>query len=261
MTTTGLELFLWAAGLLVNGALLCVLLLRGRAAHFPWFTTLIVGNVLRSPILFYVRNYGSVRAYFLSYWTLAILCDVVVQSGVVYELATHVFRPLGRWAADTRRGMGWLVLISFAVAGLLTWLATPVSDAWQEAVVVKGSFFFTTLMSELFVGMVSLSVTAGLPWRTHVARIAQGLGVYSLLDIAIEAAHTLYGAQYRTHTDVLLSDTRKLLYLGSVVYWIFALWQDAPEPRELPAEVRKHLRELQTRLTYDLYTLRGGKKL
>ncbi len=255
-----LESLLWAAGFFGNFVLIAVLLGRHRARHFPAFTAFLVGSVVRSLILMYLTRHYSAHAYFLVFWFLAILVDVVLELAVVYEIATHVFRPLGHWAPDTRRGMTLLIAGSLVTAGLLAWLATPVSSHWQESIVVKGSFFFDLLMSELFIGMVLLSVTVGLPWRTHVARIAQALGAYSLLDLVLEACHSLYGGDYQAGVELKLTYLRKCAYLICVAYWGITLWRSAPAPRELPAEARKQLRALQAKLAYDLYTLRGGRR-
>lgn len=259
MTVSGPDRLFWAAGLLGHVVLLAVLFARGRARQFPVFTALIAASVLRTVVLFFARG-SAVHTYFSLYWTLAIIIDVLLQSAVVYEMATHVFRPLGRWAPDARRGMTWLVVSSLVLAGLLAALAAPANTRTPEKWVARGSFFSSAVMSELFVGMVVLSVTVGLPWRTHVARISHGLGAFSLFDVLIEAGHTLYGAAYHARADVILTHVRMLLYLGCLAYWIVTLWRDAPAPRELPPDVRKHLRGLQSRLAYDLYTLRSWRK-
>lgn len=46
-------------------------------------------------------------------------------------------------------------------------------------------------MSELFVGMLSLSVTVGLPWKSHTTRIACGLGIYSGICVLIETTKSV----------------------------------------------------------------------
>ena len=259
MPLNGLDLLLWAFGLLGHALLLGVLVIRRRAKEFPAFTAFIAANVLRTLLLATIRQSGSERAYFLAYVVTQVL-DVMLQFAVVYEVASHVFRPLGRWAPDIRRGI-WLISVgSLAVAGALSWLGTSVQANWRATLFIRLSFFSSTLMSELFVGMVFLSVTVGLPWRTHVARIAHGLGAYSLVDVAIEAAHTLHGSAYRNRVDATWTYFRMAVYLLCLLYWIVTLWRRAPEPRELPAEVRKHLRDLQGKLAYDLYTLRSWKK-
>ena len=57
----------------------------------------------------------------------------------------------------------------------------------------RGNLFAAALQSELFVAMMALSIDARLPWKTHVAKIAQGLGAYSLLGVLIETGHSYFG--------------------------------------------------------------------
>ncbi len=259
MPLSGIDLLFWVAGFVGHLLLLGVLFGRRRAAQFPIFTALIAFNIVRSPILFFVLDYGSVATYFRAYVLLGLL-DLLLQLGVVYEVAFHVFRPLGGWAPDVRRGLKWLIWGSLAVASALTWLAAPGSTKWQMAALLKGLFFSAALMSELFLGLVVLSVTVGLPWKTHVARIAHGLGVYSVLDVAIEAGTTLYSGAKQAGIQHALISTRFVVYLICVGYWIVTLWQEAPESRTLPPEVRKQLNGLQARLAYDLYTIRKWRR-
>ncbi len=259
MPLSGIDQLLWAAGLLGHAVLLGVLLGRRRAAQFPAFTALIAANVLRSVVLYAVRSRGTEQTYFATFLTGGIV-DAVLQFTVLYEIASHVFRPLGHWALDARKSMRLLIGGSLILATGLTALAAPSRFRWDFNVLTKVGFFSSTLLAELFVGMLVLSVTVGLPWRTHVARIAHGLGAYSIVDIAIEVGHTLYGAPYRAQVDEALTSARMLVYLACLVYWIVTLWQEAPQPRELPAEMRAHLRAWQANLADNLYTLRSWKK-
>jgi hypothetical protein len=259
MHLTGLDLVFWAAGFLGHIALLFVLWIRRRARVFPLFTALIAINVIRTSALYLVMHYGTKHAYFYAYWSLAVV-DTALQLSVVYEMASHVFRPFGEWALDVRSSLLWLICGSIAVASGLTWLATPVTRIWMQAVVIKGSFFSSALMSELFVGMIALSVTAGLPWKTHVTRISQGLGVYSMIDVLIEGGHSYFGLSHGTQTYIALSHLRMGIYLVCIVYWIVMLWRDAPQPRELSANMRRQLFTLQRGVEYDLRKLRSWRR-
>lgn len=250
----------WVLGFAGHLALLWVLFRRRRARQFPVFTALILVNVLRTAILYLVRRSGTDYAYFQAYVWLGML-DVLLQLGVVYEVATHVFRPLGGWAPDVRRGLQAVVGGCLAIALGLTYLAVPGNTKWQIAALMKANFFASALLSGLFLGLVVLSVTVGLPWRTHVARISQGLGAYSIFDVIIQAGHTLYGAGYQARIDETLITARMTVYLGALGYWIVTLWKDAPPGRQLSAEMREQLRSLQARLAYDLYTIRHWRKL
>ncbi len=259
MPVNRLDSLFWAVGLWGNIGLLAVLLYKHRARPFPLFTTFIAASILRTTILYFVHQYGSVRAYFQWYVFLGLL-DVSLQLGVVYEVASHVFRPLGRWAPDVRGGLRWLVWGSVASALALTILATPGATKWQFAALIKGDFFSSVLLSGLFLGLVVLSVTVGLPWRTHVARVSQGLGAYSLMDVIFQGLHTIYGTGYQAGIDDVLIGLRKTLYIAALGYWIVTLWRTAPETREVSAEMRTQLQNLNARVAYDLYSIRNWRK-
>jgi len=249
---TGLDRLLWALSLFGHCALLGVLLLRRRAPSFPAFTTLIAVNILRTITLYLILRFGSPDAYFYTYWTLAIV-DVALQLAVAYELATHVFQPLGAWAPDLKRSLVAIAGASLLIAAGLTWLATPPATTLRLAIVLRGTFFTSALMGELFVAMIALSVTMGLPWRTHVARLAQGLGVYSIFCILTEAAHSYLGAdRYK-----MVSHIRIELYLACLLYWVVTLAIKEPEPRKLPEQLHQELRALQSKAALMLHSLRA----
>jgi hypothetical protein len=258
MSVRGLDALLWALGFLAHIILLSILLCRHRARRFPAFTILIGANVVRTIVLYCTLRYGSRDAYFYTYWTLAIL-DVSLQLGVVREMASHVFKPLGRWASDVRKRLLWLVSASLLIAALLTWLGTPRTSDWREALVIQGGFFSATLMSELFVGMIALSVIAGLPVKDHTARISQGLGVYSLACILIEAIDTVLGSGADASIRIILTHVRMAVYLCCVAFWIIMLWREEPRARTLPDAARRQLSLLQLAASYDLKRIKGRK--
>ena len=240
MDLSALDLCLWAVGLIAHLGLVIVLWFRHRVRKFRFFFALISASVLRTIALYEVLHHGSWQTYNSCYWAMAIL-DTVLQLLVIYVLAMHVFRPLGTWAPDIRRSAYTLMLFSVFVGAGLTWLAAPRTATWKDTFVIKGSFLFSCVVCELLVCMIVLSATAGLPWKTHAARIAQGLGVYSLIDVLIEAAHSYYGQAYSTHIDTVLNHVRMSVYLMVVAYWAVTLWIEEPRPRELPVEVRRQL--------------------
>jgi hypothetical protein len=259
MQLSGFDLFVWAAAFLGHVVLLLVLWIRHRAGDFPVFTTLIVTSVARTITLYFILHYLTTRAYFYSYWLMAVV-DAVLQLLVFYELSSHVFCPVGVWARDVRRTFIGIVCASILVAAFLTWLASPATRTPVQAVVIRGNFFSSVLMSELFVGMLALSATAGLPWKTHVARIAQGLGAYSIVCVFTQAASSYFGVSHDTHTYTLLSHIQIFTYLICTGYWIVTLWQEAPAPRELPEEMRMQIYTLQRQVEHDLVRVRPWRR-
>jgi hypothetical protein len=259
MHLTGLDLLFWAVGFAGHVILLLVLLARHRARTFPIFTTLIGLDIVRTIALALIQQYGTRAGYFYTYWFLAIL-DVALQVGVVYEMTSRVFRPLGKWASDVRHGLMWWIIGSIAVAAGLSWLASPPTRLWMQTVMIKGNIFSAALLSELFVGMIALSVTAGLPWKTHVARISQGLGVYSVLTVVLEAARTYFGLRTNSQIYDDLSHVRMGVYLLCVTYWIIMLWRDAPRGREMTEGMRRQLAAINTGAALDLQKLRSRRQ-
>ena len=108
--------------------------------------------------------------------------------------------------------------------------------------------------------MIALSVTAGLPWKTHVARISQGLGVYSVLTVVLEAARTYFGLRTNSQIYDDLSHVRMGVYLLCVTYWIIMLWRDAPRGREMTEGMRRQLAAINTGAALDLQKLRSRRQ-
>jgi hypothetical protein len=256
MHWTGVDLLFWAAGFVAHLALLVVLWTRHRAAIFPFFTLLITSNVIRSIALYLTALDGSKHAYLMVYLSLGSL-DLILQLCVVYEMASNVFRPLGDWAPDAQIKLIWIVVGSIGIAAGLTWLsAIPATQTLLRTILVRGNFFSAVLMTELFVGMVALSVTIRLPWRTHATRIAQGLGFYSFVCILIEAGHSYFGIDYSIRISANLTYFRMLTYMICAGYWIVMLWLDAPVPAALPKEMKEQLLTLQRQVEAYLQRIR-----
>ena len=259
MHLSGFDLFVWAATFCGDILLLAVLLVRNRSGSFPAFTTFIAENIATIVILYFVLHHLSFDTYRHCYVVLGIV-DEILQVFVLYELAVHVFCPTGVWAPDVYKTFIGLACISGLIALFLTWLAHPTSKLWIQTFVLRSNFFSAVLMSELFVCMLVLSTTAGLPWKTHVARIAQGLGTYSILCVAKDILINYYGLKQHAHFYTELSHLRALTYLGCELFWIVMLWQEAPAPRELPESMRIQIYTLQKRVEHDLIRIRAWRR-
>jgi hypothetical protein len=257
MHLSGAVYAFWAAGLAAQILLLFVLLTRHHAKTFPVFTTLIAANVLNSIVLYEIAVHGSKHAYFIAYFAFAVL-DLGLQLSVTYELARHVFCPTGTWARDIRKGFLILVIASLTVAFVLACLPSPPEKTVLGMLLDRGNLFSSALQCELFVGMIAFSSTANLPWNTHVARIAQGLGFYSLIGLLTEAGHNILTRN--TTAFESLTYLRMSTYLLCASYWIVMLWLPAPAPQELPEEAQRQLFTLQRRVEYDLRKLRALKR-
>jgi hypothetical protein len=259
MHLSDFDRFVWTATFLGYILLLIVLFVRRRASSFPAFTLYIAENIATAIVLYFVFNHLSIGTYRYAYRSLGVV-DEILQLFVFYELAVHVFCPTGTWARDVRITFLGVIGASTAAALFLTWLDHPTSHSSIQSFILRSNFFTSALMSELFVGMMILSSTAGLPWKTHVAKIAQGLGAYSIVCVAKDIVLNDLSLSQHVHLDAMLSHLRILTYLLCEVFWIVMLWQEAPAPRELPESMRMQIYSLQKQMEHDLIRIRAWRK-
>lgn len=259
MYLTHVDLVYWAAGFMGHLVLLLVLWYRHRAREFPIFTTWIASNLARSLVLALVEHFGGRAAYYYTYWSLAVV-DMALQFGIVYEMYSKTFRPLGVWATDVRGAFSWLLALSLVFAAALTEMARPHTRLLVQGITIRGNLFSSAWMSELFVGMIALCVRVGLPWKAHVARIVHGLGIYSLLGVVIEAGNSYFGLDRNLTAYAALSRFRMTLYLCCLLYWSVTLNKSAPGAREMSADMHDLLVRLQAKAERDLQLIRAWRQ-
>jgi hypothetical protein len=260
MHLSAIDRFLWATGFAEQIILLGVLFFRGRARAFPMFTALIAFSLFETFFGSIFYSFGSHRAYYYAYWSMGVI-DMLLQAGLVYEIARHVFAPLNRWAPDVRKAFTTMVWASVLIAIAFATLASPVKVNVTQRIIARGTLFSSTLMTELFVGLVVLSATAGLPWRTHVARIAQGAGIYAFASVLYDVCGIWLKWGQDAHTIRSLSQGLIGVSLTTFAYWIISLWQEAPEPGKMPESMRVRFIQLNRQLEYDLGRIRGWRKV
>lgn len=253
------ELLLWAAGSAGEVALLAVLALRRRVKTFPAFTCFIAFSLLKTSVLLPIYLHGSRSAYFYTYVGFLIL-DLTLQLAVVFEMATRVFRPAGAWSREVARNLISLSIVSFLLATGLALLAQPHVQTVGKAAIIRFDLFSSVLVSTLFVGFVALSVRAGLPWRTHVARISQGLAVYQVLGVVGDTARSCLGVSPTADFYRVMFEVRAIIYVACLTYWIVTLWQEAPAPKVLDSRMQWQLTALQSSVEQDLASLRERRK-
>jgi hypothetical protein len=232
MGISGLDDFLWAAGLIGHCALFAILLGKQRFHSFPVFSALIGFNILRTGLLFGIRgHYGDVL-YSHTYWTLAIM-DAGLQFALIVEVAGKVFRPQGRWAIDVRNKLLFWLILSVTIAAVLAHLQHPVGDDIFQVRALKIGYFSVILNAELFAGMIALSAEAGLNWKSHVASIAMGMAIFSFVNVVIELISRYGEAQTLHELLMFLTTIRRWLYLACELYWGYSLLQPEPSPRKM----------------------------
>jgi hypothetical protein len=208
---------IWIAGLLGHLVLLAVLFSRGRAARFPWFTLLIGFYLLRSLGLAATAHFTGHPAH--RFATQAIdLTDVCLQAAVLAELMSMALRPLKAMRQAT------LALLLLASGAMIVLRLAPPMHVWQHMALVLIHFLLSVLMLEWAILLALLLRQLRLSWRSHVAGISFGFGVYSLALLAGGGYFTV-GREMRDF--VLFAFVRIGVYLLVLLWWIICLWLPA----------------------------------
>jgi hypothetical protein len=260
MHLSAFDRLFWATGFVGQIILLVVLFARDRARTFPVFTASTANSFLSTFLMYFVYVFASRRSYYYGFWVVS-STSMLFQLGVMYEMSSHLFAPLGRWAPDAKSSFIRIVGISILVDIVLTALCSPAKSTLMQTLVTRGTFFSSTLMTELFVGLVMLASTGGFPWKTHVGRITEGLGAYCFIGVLFDTATSGMGWAHQGNTIHALSLVRIAAYLCTLTYWIVCLWHEAPEPRTLSEPMRAQIFGLQRQLEYDLGRIRGWRKV
>ncbi len=220
---------IWAAGLLGHLLLLAVLFFRKRVGRFPWFTLLI--------IFYAVRSVGLVTALRISHHPAPLfasmiidLTDVLLQCAVLAELFWNSLQPLG----GIRRFTVPLLLVASGI--LIVMRLAPSGHISLRTVLVLMHFLLSVLMVEWAIVLAFLLRPFRLSWRSHVAAISFGFGLYSAALLAGGGYFTT-GREMRDY--VFFSYFRIVVYLLILLFWSISLWFEEPGPRSVPgAELR-----------------------
>jgi hypothetical protein len=212
---------IWAAGLLGHLLLLTVLFMRKRVARFHWFTLLIIFYLVRSVgLVAALRLSGHPAPFFAS--MIIDLTDILLQCAVLTELTWNALQPLG----GIRRFTVPLLLVASGV--LIVMRLAPSGHSSLRAVLVLMHFLLSVLMVEWAILLAFLLRPLRLSWRSHVAAISFGFGVYSAALLAAGGYFTT-GREMRDY--VFFSFLRISVYLLILVWWVVSLWFAEPTRR------------------------------
>jgi hypothetical protein len=212
---------IWAAGLLGHLLLLTVLFMRKRVARFPWFTLFIIFYLARSVGLAATLRLSG-RPVHLFATIILDVTDILLQCAVLAELTWIALRPLG----GVRRYTLPLLLVASGV--LIVMRLTSFHHSSLRMVLAVVHFLLSVLMVEWAIVLAFLLRPLRLSWRSHVAVISFGLGVYSAALMAGGGYFTI-GREMRDY--VFFSFFRVSVYLLVLVFWSAGLWFAEPVPR------------------------------
>jgi hypothetical protein len=237
---------LWAAGFVLNAALLFVLLYKRRYRTVPCFTAWIAFGCLFTITLFWGYRSGSKHLYKVLYWSGA-FPDLLLQIAVVLEIARTVLRRSGRWVEGARRPLLFMGSMAPLIALGMACFMRPAAQTALDGLGARSDLFATILICLLLTTVMVASQQLGLGWRSHIMRESYGLAVWIIVSFVTDTLH----AYWRTlgHFTVL-ENIRIVFFQGALVYWAIAFWQPEAETIAMPPAAKKDLEDLAARIEY-----------
>ncbi|HZZ15313.1 MAG TPA: hypothetical protein VFE08_05070 [Candidatus Sulfotelmatobacter sp.] len=204
---------LWIAHPVVQTAIALVMLRRGQYRQFKYFFTYIVAQILIFAVVFpaYVHDYSG---YFNLFWATNGI-SVVLGFQVIHEAFLDVFRPF-----HTLRDLGtvlfkWAGLVMLLVAGVVS-VSTRASDTvpWVEAIMTT-----QRCVRVIQVGMVLFLLIfaryLGVSRRQHSFGIAMGLGIFAVVELAVNATWSGYRL-----SDISMAVVNMIAYDCALLIWL-----------------------------------------
>jgi hypothetical protein len=251
-----LDTALWAAGPLLNAALLGVLCLRRRIRTFPVLGAWCLFTIFGAIALFFIYRMRAGHTYAIAYWIVDGV-DALFQIGVVAEVARIVFDPHRSSGKASLRLIGLLAAVALVSLAIVWWIH-PVSPTRAGVWEIRGDLLASLIVSGTFSFVLLTSQRVGLHWRSHVMSIGYGLMIWAVFGLILGLLHGYWG-RYQHYVGV--EHVRMLVYLAILLYWIVALWRDEPEKEQPSTEMRDAILHLTDKVSYDLAKVLGtGEK-
>jgi hypothetical protein len=247
MNFSSLENVLWLSTFVGQVILLMVLLFRRRWSGFPFFVMFIGLSCIQDIGGFVAYSIGSRQLYNLVYWGGFVLITTL-KIALVFEIARIVLRATGTWVRDARLTFFLVGLVGALAAFGLAYALHPVGSTFLVSLEIRVQLFASLLFCEIFLAMMFAANRLGLVWRNHVMGLGQGLGVWALISVGVDAAHGYFGVN---HSFSTLSNVQALTFLTAVIYWTATFWFEEPERKPLSPEMQKYLVALHQKVQYD----------
>lgn len=225
------------AGIVIEAITLVVVVCRQGFRRFPIFTLYLAWGLLGDAGGYYLELH-AVNQYAQIYpWELAI--DSLFQFGVLFELSRSVFKPvrqfLPKWFPIL---LGLVILIVCAAIWPLA-RAAEVSDLTRnDRLLLHLQQSFSILRILFFLALAGFSQLLSLDWRDRELQIATGLGIYSMVSVAVSVLHARPALRPQYN---LMNELAAASYACSLLYWIVSFIQQEAARREFTPQMQSFL--------------------
>ena len=216
MTRVAINDAVWGASLALQCGLLALIFVRGIARRLPCFTLLLGFYPLRSAALFVLFGHvGSADYAELNDWLS--LAGLLLQLVVAVEIGWKLFKMPGRrWGYAA-----WLVPVAAWVGTVMFGFLLP----GNSPVPPDRLQMFCSLTMVLLWVWAAMEQAPRLLWR-----VAAGLAAYGAVDLIATAGKAVAAMHRDAPMFAGWSYASSGVYIGVVVFWIFALKRERSEP-------------------------------
>ncbi len=235
------------SGPAANAALVACLLYKKRWVKFPAFFALGLSGLVFS--LFQVlASSASIHTRYTVYYVDDVV-SILLQLAVIVEIMLNVFKPNGKWVPEARRAFFIASVIGAAAAFGASFLLSPASVSHDFLLQLRVDTFTGLVTCEAVIAMMLAASHTGLPWKSHVMAVGQGLMFWALLTVSIEDIGAYFDPQGKSDG---IYYARLLIYLVTVAYWTVSLWREEPARKPISPALRKYIVALHDQVQYDL---------
>ncbi len=241
MKTVSLDNTVLFAGMVIETAIIGLLLYRRVWRTLPIFCMYALWSLLSDGggVLIHRHFKDPTSQINLIIYIVSTVLDSTLQISVLIELAWSVLRPLR--ASLSYRALVVVALLILAT-GAAIWPFTGIHEisflppAWRSLVHVQQTTSILRIL--FFLALAACSQLLSIGWRDRELQVATGLGIYSLVSLAVSLWRSNEGvwSQY-----VLTNRLLTASYFCSLLYWAFSFAQKEAERREFTPQMQSFL--------------------
>ena len=234
---------IWLAGIVAEAIVFGLLVYRRITRLLPLFSVYCAWDLLSNIVAFASAHLFPASSptsdFYLSTYLAATIVDSVLQFGVLVELTWSVLRPIrASLPRFTIVAIGTLIL----AVGAAIWTFVPIPGPgnlpplWHLLLHLQQTVSVQRIL--LFLVLSASSQLLSIGWRDRELQVATGLGLYSLVSLAVTMLQAHQGTlqQY-----VFLNRISIAGFLCSLLYWMYSFAQQQAERREFTPQMQNLL--------------------
>ncbi|MGH9606863.1 MAG: hypothetical protein ACRD3N_14325 [Terracidiphilus sp.] len=235
-----LEKLLWLSASVAEAAVIVLLFYKRVWRAFPLFFAYSIWTLFGSAAAYLIlRGHPSTSLFYVTAYLTYIIVDSTLLFGVYVELAWSILRPV---RSSLPRGALFIVTLAIIGIGGAIWpfAAYPGAShlSREMAALMRLQQTLSILSVLVFAALAGFSQLLSLGWRDRELQIANGLGFYSLVGLAVAFLHTHQSTlvQYGHLNEIAIAG-----YLCSMLYWIVSFSHKEAERRAFTPQMQNML--------------------